>query len=185
VRQGNLVKPGGTPLVLINQLQPILVRFPVPQRDFEQLRRRAGRGGIPVRAAGTDSTPIADVGTLSFIDNAVDSLTGTVTAKAQFGNGGNQLWPGEYVRLAVELEVQLNAVAVPTRAIVAGQTGSYVFVVGPENMVSIRAVVPGRIVGTLTTIVSGLVGGELVVTDGQSRLATGSKVDIKTAVRDK
>jgi multidrug efflux system membrane fusion protein len=185
VRQGNLVKSGGAPLVVINQLQPILVRFPVAQRDFEQLRRRAGRGNIPVRAAGTDSTPIADVGTLSFIDNAVDSLTGTVTAKAQFGNGGSQLWPGEYVRLTVQLDVQPNVLAVPTRAIVTGQNGSYVFVIGPENVVSIRPIVPGRTVGTLTTVASGLVNGEQVVTGGQSRLTAGSKVDIKSPVHDK
>jgi multidrug efflux system membrane fusion protein len=180
LKQGNLVKAAGTTLVVINQLQPILVRFPVPQRAFEQLRRRAGQGTVPVTAAGSDSVQIADVGTLSFLDNAVDSLTGTVTAKAQFGNAGNQLWPGEYVHLTVQLEVQPNVVAVPTPAIVAGQSSPYVFVVGPENAVSIRTVAIGREVGDLTVIDSGLVGGEQVVTDGQSRLSPGSTVDIKT-----
>jgi membrane fusion protein, multidrug efflux system len=180
VRQGNLVKPSAAPLVVINQIQPILVRFPVAQRDFEALRRRAGRGNVPVTAAASDSTVIGDAGTLSFIDNAVDSLTGTITAKAQFGNGGNQLWPGEYVHLTVQLEVQPNIVAVPSQAIVPGQSGAYVFVVGAENIVTIRPVVTGRSVGALTTVDSGLVGGEQVVTDGQSRLSPGAKVDIKT-----
>lgn len=183
VRQGNIVKPGGAPLVVINQLQPIRVRFPVPQRDFEQLLRRSGRGSIPVTAANTDSTVIGDVGTLSFIDNAVDSLTSTVTAKAEFGNAGNALWPGEYVRLTVRLDVRPNVVAVPTRAIVPGQTGSFVFVVGPDNVVAIRNVVAGRAVGNLTTVDSGLVSGEQIVTDGQSRLTPGDKVDIKGAAR--
>lgn len=179
VRQGNIVKSGGAPLVVINQLQPIRVRFPVAQRDFEQLLRRAGRGNIPVTASSSDSTVIGDVGTLSFIDNAVDSLTSTVTAKAQFGNGGNALWPGEYVRLTVRLDVQPNVVAVPTRAIVPGQAGNFVFVVGPDNVVAMRNIVAGRAVGALTTIDSGLVAGEQVVTDGQSRLTPGAKVDIK------
>ena len=183
VRQGNLVKPGGATLVVINQIQPILVRFPVPQRDFEKLRRRAARGDVPVTAAGSDSTTISDVGTLSFLDNAVDSLTNTVTAKARFGNAGNSLWPGEYVRLAVRLEVQPNAIAVPTRAIVAGQSGNFVFVVGPDNIVAMRTIVAGRAVGDLTTVDSGLVAGEQVVTDGQSRLTPGDKVDIKGSAR--
>lgn len=179
VRQGNIVKPGGGPLVVINQLQPIRVRFPVPQHDFDQLRRRAGRGDIPVTAAGSDGTVIGDVGTLSFIDNAVDSLTSTVTAKAQFGNAGNALWPGEYVRLTVQLDVQPHVVAVPTRAIVPGQSGNFVFVVGPDNVVAMRNVVAGRAVGELTTVDSGLVTGEQIVTDGQSRLTPGAKVDVK------
>lgn len=180
VRQGNIVKPGGGPLVVINQLQPIRVRFPVPQHDFDQLmRRRTGRGDIPVTAAASDGTVIGDVGMLSFIDNAVDSLTSTVTAKAQFGNGGNALWPGEYVRLTVQLDVQPHVVAVPTRAIVPGQSGNFVFVVGPDNVVAMRNVVPGRAVGALTTVDSGLVAGEQIVTDGQSRLTPGDKVDVK------
>src|SRR5258708_6392972 len=183
VRQGNLVKPGGTPLVVINQLQPIRVRFPVPQRDFEQLLRRSGRGEIPVTAASTDSTAIGDVGNLSFIDNAVDSLTSTVTAKAEFGNAGNVLWPGEYVRLTVRLDVRPNVVAVPTRAIVPGQTGNFVFVVGSDNVVAIRNVVAGRVVGDLTTVDSGLAGGEQIVTDGQSRLTPGVKVEVKGQAR--
>lgn len=180
VREGNLVKAAGTPLVVINQIQPILVRFPVPQRDFEQLRRRAAKGDVPVTATASDSTVIGDQGKLSFIDNAVDSLTGTVTAKAQFGNGGNQLWPGEYVRLTVRLDVQQNVVAVPTRAIVPGQTSPYLFVVGSDNTVSMHSVAIGRAVGELTVVDSGLVGGEQVVVDGQSKLSPGTRVEIRT-----
>jgi multidrug efflux system membrane fusion protein len=185
IRRGNLVKAAGTPLVVINQIQPILVRFPVPQHDFEQLRRRASAGGLPVTVTGSDSSTIGEAGTLSFLDNAVDSLTGTVTAKAEFQNGGNQLWPGEYVHVKVQLEVQPNVIAVPTRAIVPGQASPYVFIVGPENAVSIRTVEIGRAVGDLTVVDSGLVVGEQVVTDGQSRLKPGDKVDIKTTGRPK
>lgn len=183
VKQGNIVRSAGDALVVINQLQPILVRFPIPQRDFEKLRRRAARGDVPVTAAGSDSTVIGDVGTLSFLDNAVDSLTGTVTAKARFGNAGNALWPGEYVRLTVQLAVQPHATAVPTRAVVPGQSGSYLFVVGPDNVVAMRTIVPGRAIGDLTIVDSGLVAGEQVVTDGQSRLTPGAKVDVKGAGR--
>lgn len=184
VREGNVVRPG-TPLVVINQLQPILVRFPVAQKDFATLRARSSRGALPTTAMGPDGTVIGEAGSLSFIDNAVDSLTGTVTAKAQFGNGGNQLWPGEYVRLTVRLDVEPNAIAIPTRAIMAGQKGANVFVVDAANVAKLRPVQPGRPVGDLTTIAEGLTAGERVVVDGQSRLTTGSKVDIRTAVTTK
>jgi multidrug efflux system membrane fusion protein len=182
VREGNLVKSGGAPLVVINQLQPILVRFPVAQKDFATLRMRSAKGTLPVSAARADGGVIGDAGTLSFIDNAVDSLTGTVTAKAQFGNGGNQLWPGEYVRLTVRLEVQPNAIAIPTRAIVAGQKGATVFVVDKGDAVELRAIQAGRPVGDLTTVVQGVSAGERVVVNGQSRLTNGTKIDIRSAI---
>jgi multidrug efflux system membrane fusion protein len=143
---------------------------------------RSAKGTLPVSAARADGGVIGDAGTLSFIDNAVDSLTGTVTAKAQFGNGGNQLWPGEYVRLTVRLEVQPNAIAIPTRAIVAGQKGATVFVVDKGDAVELRAIQAGRPVGDLTTVVQGVSAGERVVVNGQSRLTNGTKIDIRSAI---
>lgn len=181
VRQGNLVTANSSPLVVINQLQPILVRFPVPQRDFGALQRRSARGPVTVRVAGSDSTPIAEAGQLSFIDNAVDSLTGTVTAKARFVNGGRELWPGEYVNVSVELDVQPNVLAVPSEAVLSGPEGNYVFVVDQSKSARVRPVTPGRAVGDQTVIDKGLVAGEVVVIDGQSRLVPGSKVEVKTA----
>jgi multidrug efflux system membrane fusion protein len=182
VREGNLVKPGGSPLVVINQLQPIRVRFPVAQKDFAALRMRSAKAALPVTAARSDGGIIGEAGTLSFIDNAIDSLTGTITAKAQFGNGGNQLWPGEYVRLTVRLDVEPNAVAVPTRAIIAGQKGPSVFVVEKGNEVTLRTIQPGRPVGDLTTVAQGLTAGDRVVVNGQSRLTNGTRVDIRAAI---
>lgn len=179
VRQGNLVTANSSPLVIINQLQPILVRFPVPQRDFGALQRRAARGPIPVHVAGSDSTPIAEAGQLSFIDNAIDSLTGTVTAKARFVNGGRELWPGEYVNVSVQLEVQPNALAIPSEAVQTSPDGSYVFVVDKSNSAELRNVTAGRVVGDQTLIEKGLTAGEVVVVDGQSRLVPGAKVQIK------
>jgi multidrug efflux system membrane fusion protein len=182
VREGNVVRPGGAPLVVINQLQPILVRFPVAQKDFADLRMRSSKGALPVTASRSDGAVIGDAGQLSFIDNAVDSLTGTIMAKAQFGNGGNQLWPGEYVRMTVRLAVEPNAIAIPTRAIVSGQKGPGVFVVDKANTVTLRTIQPGRPVGELTTVAQGIAAGERVVVNGQSRLTTGTKVDIRTAI---
>jgi membrane fusion protein, multidrug efflux system len=181
VRRGNLVKPNAQPLVVINQIHPILVRFPVTQPQFLALERRNAQGTVPVRVSTADSLPLGESGTLTFIDNAVDSLTGTVTAKARFTNASRALWPGEFVRVRVELGVQQNALVVPTAAVLSSQTGTYVFVVDQQRSAVVRPVVAGRPVGALTVIDSGLTLGEQVVTDGQSRLVAGAKVDARPA----
>ncbi|HEY2162398.1 MAG TPA: efflux RND transporter periplasmic adaptor subunit [Gemmatimonadaceae bacterium] len=182
VRRGNLVRANTDALVVVNQLRPILVRFPVVQHDFPALQRRTARGGsVPVRVVAADSGGIDETGTLAFLDNAVDSLSGSVSAKARFQNQRDVLWPGEAVRVSVELEVQAGVVAVPTRAVLAGQQGSYVFVVGNDKIAKVRPVSVGRSVGTgdMTTIDKGLEPGEQVVIDGQSRLTPNARVDVK------
>lgn len=181
VRQGNLVRPNADPLVVINTLHPILVRFPVVQKDFPALQRRNAKGAVPVHVLTADSGRVNEAGTLAFLDNAVDSLTGTVTAKARFVNQSNALWPGEYVHVSVELDVQSGAVAVPTRAVQSGQQGNYVFVVGNDKTAKVRPISVGRAVGELTTIDQGLDAGEQVVVDGQSRLTPNARVEIKGA----
>jgi len=180
VRPGNIVKPNAEPLVVINQLRPILVRFPVAQHDFPALQRRNARGPVPVQVMTADSGRVGEAGALAFLDNAVDSLTGTVIAKARFTNQRNELWPGEYVRVSVELDVEAGAVAVPTRAVLAGQQGNYVFVIGSDKVAKVRPISVGRPVGELTTIDKGLSPGEQVVVDGQSRLTPDAHVDVKS-----
>jgi len=179
VRRGNLVKPSAGPLVVINELQPILVRFPVTGRDFLALRRRVASGPVPVRVTASDSTVLPEQGSLSFLDNAVDSLTGSVTAKARFTNSSRALWPGEYVRVSVQLDVRNGAIAVPTTAVLNGQEGTYVYVVDGEKNAHVRTVSVGQSVGDLTVIERGVEPGERVVVDGQSRLVPGAKVDAK------
>ena len=179
VRQGNLVAPNSGPLVVINQIQPILVRFPVPQSQFAALQRRAARGAVPVHVTAPDSTPIPETGTLSFIDNAVDSMTSTVTAKAEFTNTAGALWPGEYMSVTVQLDLQAGALAIPSVAVVPSQQGNFVFVIGPNQTAQMRMVSVGREVGALSIITKGVSAGERVVVDGQSRLTAGSKVDAK------
>jgi multidrug efflux system membrane fusion protein len=114
-----------------------------------------------------------------FVDNGVDSTTGTVTLKAEFANADGRLWPGQFVAVEVELYVQPNALLVPAQAILAGQNGSYVFVVGDSDRVAMKPVAVGRAIKDLIVVDSGLVVGARVVTDGQARLEPGSKVDIK------
>jgi len=179
IRRGNLVRANTDALVVINQLRPILVRFPVVQHDFPALQRRYARGDVPVRVVTADSGRVDETGSLAFLDNAVDSLTGTVTAKARFANQSNGLWPGEYVRVSVELSVEPNALAIPTRAVLAAQEGNYVFVVGNDRVAKVRPISVGRAVGEFTTIDKGIALGEQVVIDGQSRLTPNALVDVK------
>lgn len=179
VRQGNNVSPGGSPLVVINQISPVLVRFPVLAQDFETLQRAVAMHPVNVRAVASDSGSMTnELGRLGFLDNAIDSLTGTVTGKAQFENASRRLWPGQLVFLTVEVSVQHGVIAVPTEAVQVGQQGSYVYVVDAKNSAATRSVATGTQINDHTVITKGLSAGERVVIDGQSKLNPGSKVAI-------
>lgn len=180
VREGNLVRPGTEPpLVVINQIRPILVRFAVSEREFPLVQRYAAGRALTVRVTPSrdDATPVE--GTLSFVDNGVDTTTGTVTLKARFENADRRLWPGQFVSVALELYAQPDAVLVPAEAVMTGQDGAFVFVVDAAGRAAMRPVVAGRTVGRRTLIERGLEGGERVVTDGQARLSPGATVDVK------
>lgn len=178
VRQGNLVKPGSAPpLVVINQIHPILVRFTVPDRELPNVQKYASMK-LRVRATPRgDAVP--EQGTLNFVDNGVDTTSGTVTLKARFENTDGRLWPGQFVTTEIELYVEENAVLVPSVAVQVGQEGSFVFVVGADGKAEFRAVDAGRTIGDKTLILKGLDAGTRVVTDGQSRITPGATVEIK------
>ena len=177
VRPGNVVSPTGGPLVVINQLKPVLVRFPVPDQQFPAVQRAVGAHPLLVRASAKDTADASEMGQLSFLDNAVDSLTGVVTAKARFPNESGHLWPGELLFLDVQLDVRRHVLAVPTPAILPGQDSSYVFVV-VNNVAAQRMVSAGPDVQGMTVIDRGLRDGDVVVVDGQSRLTPGARVSI-------
>jgi multidrug efflux system membrane fusion protein len=142
------------------------------------MQAAVSRRPLPVTAAATDSAQEVAHGTLSFLDNNVDSLTGTVTGKASFTNSDRRLWPGELVFLTVQLRVERGVLAVPTEAILTGQQGPYVFVVDASNTARMRQVLPGLQVSDLTVVQNGLSTGERVVVDGHSRLDQGTRVAI-------
>ena len=184
VKQGNLVKANApTPMVVINQIQPILVHFSIPQGELPDIQRYFGTGKPLVVQATPSEGAIGDPlsGTLAFVDNAVDSSTGTVLLKAKFANPTGTLWPGQFVTVALRLYVDPNALAVPSQAVLTGQQGTYVFTVDDAGNTSQRPVRVARTVDTLAVISSGLSVGERVITDGQSRLVAGSKVIVKSA----
>lgn len=185
VRQGNLVKANSNPpLVVINQIQPILVRFAIPQSQLPDIQKYyRGGNALQVRATPSEGSGVPLMGTLAFIDNNVDSTTGTVLLKARFDNPEATLWPGQYTNVALQLFVDPNALTLPAPAVMTGQQGTYVYTIDSAGTAKQRPVQVSRTVDSLSVISSGLKEGERVVVDGQSRLIPGSKVTVKGAPR--
>ncbi len=177
LHEGNLVRAGNDALVSIVQMRPILVRFPVPATNLPALRQRAGQQLTVIALAARDSAS-AVRGVLSFVDNQVDTTTGTVLLKARFSNHDGALWPGEYVTVTLVLGMQNDAVVVPSQAVMQGQQGTYVFVVNNDGTASTQPITVERTLDSLS-VIAGVPAGTLVVTDGQLRLTPNSKVDIR------
>ena len=180
VHQGNLVKANeDPPLVIINQLSPIRVRFAVPQELLPEIQRRMGAGSLTVEARPED-TGDTEQGVLTFIDNTVNQKTGTIQLKATFPNQDRRLWPGLFVNTVLTVGEQRDSTVVPEQAVQSGQSGFYVFVIGPDLTAAVRRVEVGKTAAGETVIERGLQPGERVVTDGQIRLVSGSKVQIQS-----
>jgi membrane fusion protein, multidrug efflux system len=180
---GNVVKvDADTPLVVIKQIKPIYVRFSLPERDLPEIRRFLQEHGLVVLASPPNEPDNPSVGSLSFIDNAVDVATGTVQFKGLFPNYTEQLWPGEFVNVTLTLDQRPNTIVVPSQAVQLGQNGSYVYVVKPDMTVRMQPVKTGITLGGKIVIEHGLKARETVVTDGQMLLVPGATVRIKRAL---
>jgi multidrug efflux system membrane fusion protein len=180
IREGNLVRANATePLVKINQLRPILVRFAVPANNLPLIQEHL-RNDLIVRAEPSGGGDPAE-GTLNFVDNAVDTTTGTILLKGQFPNDDGSLWPGGFVNVRLQLYVEKDALVIPAAAVVSGQQGSFVFVVQPDSSAATRPVTVRRTAGDLAIVSGEVQPGDRVVVDGQLRLRQGSKVQIKAA----
>jgi multidrug efflux system membrane fusion protein len=178
VHPGNLVKVNDVPLVVVHRISPIFVDFSVPEQHLAAVRRLDAAHKLPVRVTSQDDPGRAATGSLSVIDNTVDAATGTIHLKATFENRDRILWPGQFVNVVLTLDTVQHAAVIPTVAIQAGQTGSFVFAVKPDHTVEIRPVTVGRSFGDKTVVDKGLAGGDRVVTDGQMILAPGMPVRI-------
>src|SRR5215472_11507101 len=180
VKEGNLVKANDVPiLVTINQIEPIYVSFSIPEQQLAELKQYSAQKPLTVDASPQGSSQHFD-GHLTFIDNAVDTTTGTIKLKATFPNQQRALWPGQFVDVRLTLKSQANSIVVPTAALQTSQQGTYVYVVNQDMTAQPQAVKVSWTVGDETVIASGLQPGQRVVTDGQLRLTPGAKVDIKS-----
>jgi multidrug efflux system membrane fusion protein len=184
VKLGNVVTANTVDLTSINQVEPIYVTFSVPEAQLPAIKRYMAEGKLPVRAQPQDNPEGAETGVLTFVDNAVDMTTGTIKLKGTFPNTDRRLWPGEFVRVTLRLTTQSNAVVVPNEAVQTGQNGSFVYVVKQDRTVESRPVTTGARVDQDMVVDQGLEPGETVVTEGQLRLAPGSRVVVRGAGRD-
>jgi multidrug efflux system membrane fusion protein len=179
VHEGDLVRANDSgALVTINQLSPIYVTFGVPQQHLAALNRYRAERALPVRVVppGTDEQP--ETGELTFVDNAVDSATGTIRLKATFANQRQRLWPGQFATVTLTL-AEPEVLTIASSAVQTSQTGQHVYVVSGDRMAELRPVGVERSYDGLSVVTSGLKEGETVVIDGQLRVIPGRAVEIK------
>jgi len=180
--EGNVVKAPDDVLLTINRIHPIYVQFAVPERYLPEIRKQMAGHTLKVSASFENMTGEPPTGTLTFVDNTVDTATGTIELRATFPNDNGVLWPGQFVKVNLQLSELNDAVVVPSQAVQNGQNGQYVYVVQPTDpgnpVVEMRTVTIGITFGDDIVIEKGLKAGETVVTDGQLRLAPKAKVKI-------
>lgn len=179
LKEGNQVRSAaGQTLVVINQISPILVRFPVPAAYFDVVRRRSNQS-LEVQATPVGDSTHAENGSLVFLDNAVDSLTGTVTLKANFPNRTGALWPGALEAVSLQLNVEKDVLVVPASAVQTGQSGSVVWIVDSAKKAHVVKVTVKRSTDSLAVLGGGVTPGQRVVVDGQLRLTDGVTVTVR------
>ncbi len=181
VDPGNMVRAtDSNGLVVITQLQPISVIFPIPQDNLPAvLARLKSKERMPVEAFDRDMKQKIAVGSLFTVDNQIDPATGTVRLKAIFPNEGNELFPNQFVNARLLVGVKQGVIVVPSPAIQRGPQGTFVYVVKEDRTVMARPVEVIEIHEGEASIKDGVVPGELVVTDGAERLREGARVDVK------
>ena len=181
VDPGNIVHASDTSgLVVITQLQPIAVVFPIPEDSLPTLREHLAAGApLPVEAYDRDQQRRLAIGTLLTIDNQIDPTTGTVRLKAEFPNDDGALFPNQFVNARLQLDVRRGATLVPSVAVQRGAQGPFVYVVQPDQTVAVRPVRIGVSEGDSVAIDDGVAPGELVVVDGADALRAGRHVTMQ------
>jgi membrane fusion protein, multidrug efflux system len=181
VNVGNLVQANGAnPLAILNQIIPIYVQFNIPESQLAAVRA-GGIGRLKVEAFPPDVSKAA-VGTLTFINNSVDTSTGTLQLMGTFPNGDEKLWPGEFLNVRLLLGEEKQATVIPAAAIQAGPEGKFVYVVEKDGTAVPRPVNSPRTYRELAVIASGVEPGDQVIVSGQIKVVPNSKVQIASTV---
>ena len=182
VDPGNIVHAADTnPMLILTQLQPIAVIFTLPEDQLQAVSQHMKNSTLPVDAFSRDDQTKLASGKLLTIDNQIDVTTGTAKLKAVFDNKDNQLWPNQFVNANLLLETRKNSTVLPTAAILRGPQGTFVYAVKADQTVEARNVGISLTEGDITVITSGVTVGDSVVTDGQDKLQTGSKIELKNS----
>jgi multidrug efflux system membrane fusion protein len=182
VDPGNIVHASDpTGLVVITQLQPITVVFPIPEDSLPLVLDKLKRGErLSVEAYDRAQNRKLAEGTLLTADNQIDPNTGTVRLKAIFKNERNELFPNQFVNARLLMDVRRGATIVPASAIQRGPKGAFVYIVKADQTAAMRPVTIDETQGGEASIKTGLETGELVVVDGAERLREGTRIEVKS-----
>ena len=181
IDEGNIARAADTTgIVTLTQLQPISILFNLPQQEINRVNDAFAKGPLPVDALRSDNDAVIDSGTLSVVDNQVDSTTGTVKLKAEFPNKTLQLWLGQFVNVRLLIDTLKQVVTMPTGAVQRGPTGTFVYVAKDDNTVSMRPITVQKQDENQTVVSKGVEAGERVVTTGFARLTDNAKITIST-----
>jgi multidrug efflux system membrane fusion protein len=166
-------------IVVITTMDPMSVIFTLPEDNLPAVLARVNSGAkLPVQAYDRANSTLLSRGFLQTIDNQVDTTTGTVKLRALFSNADFKLFPNQFVNARLLVETRHNAIIVPSAAIQTGAIGQYVYIVKPDNTVSVSVVKTDIIDGERTSVSSGVIPGDKVVIDGTDRLREGAKITI-------
>ena len=178
VDPGNIVHAGDSNgLVVITQMDPISVIFTIAEDQLPAVARKMRAGQhLTVEAWDRALTKRIGTGVLQTIDNQIDQTTGTVKLRAQFDNQNSELFPNQFVNARLLVEEQHGVTLVPNGAIQRNSQNTYVWVVKPDQTVTVRQVTLGTTEGDQSQVASGLDPNEVIVTDGVDKLQEGTKV---------
>jgi len=178
---GNLVGSGqATELATLVKLDPIYVYFSVAERDTPQVLAEQNKKPLSASIILADGSTHPESGTVDFIDNQIDTTTGTVEMRAVIPNTGKTLLPGQYAKVRLLLKEQPDTIIVPQKAVGEQQGNTFVYVVGKDNKVEFREVTAGAAIEELRVIDKGLTEGEMVVIDGLQKIKPGITVKPET-----
>ena len=171
----NVVNAYQDKLVTIKQIKPIKVKFSVPGKFLDQIKKYHSEGPLEVEASPLGNHG-PEIGSLSMIDNAINVKTGMIALESIFPNKEAKLWPGQFAQVRLKLSVDRNAILAPHRAVCDGPEGQYVWVVQSDRCVAIRPVKISRRDKDMQVVSEGLKPGETIITDGQLTLRPGAKI---------
>ena len=174
VRAGSLVQPGGAVLVTVTQIDPISVAFTLPEKELPGVQSALRSGDVPVTASSQEGGETYR-GKLTFVDNAVDTTTGTIRVKAEFANPGAKLWPGAYVNVELAPRTLASAIVLPTQAVQTGPNSKFVYTVGEDKKVTSKPVKLGYVEEGFA-VVQGIEPGTRVIVEGGQNVRPGGTV---------
>lgn len=177
--EGNLIEENKDELVVINKISPIAVNFYLPQKYLPEVQKYSTNATLEVLAI-TEGSPVPEKGLLTFIDNNVDTNTGTIWMQGTFENKSHILWPGNYVKIRLKL-FEEDVIQIPMQATCTSPNGKFVWVMNTNNTVDMRPVTVNRRSGKVDIITEGLKNQETIITDGQLRLFPGAPIVVKSA----